>query len=105
MWFCPNGGARAQVPLTGSGFIDAFIGPMRNLHRIEGQPCQMDRLVDRMRQIAHQRRGHCGQAADQRRAMRHLEQQGGQDVAVGCGVKGDVATVLQHDQHPENPGH
>ena len=64
LWFCPNGGARAQVPLTGSWFIDAFIGPMRNLHRIEGQHCQMDRLVDRMRQI---------------------EQLGGQDVAVGSG--------------------
>lgn len=35
LWFCPNGGDWAQVPLTGSWFIEAFMGPMRNLQRFD----------------------------------------------------------------------
>jgi predicted dehydrogenase len=35
LWFCPNGGAWRQVPLTGSWFIEAFMGPMRNLQRFD----------------------------------------------------------------------
>lgn len=35
LWFCPNGGDWRQVPLTGSWFIDAFMGPMRNLQRFD----------------------------------------------------------------------
>ena len=35
VWFCPNGGAWAQVPLTGNWFIEAFMGPMRNLQRFD----------------------------------------------------------------------
>ena len=35
LWFCPNGGAWQQVPLTGSWFIEAFMGPMRNLQRFD----------------------------------------------------------------------
>ncbi|MBL9063776.1 Gfo/Idh/MocA family oxidoreductase [Tabrizicola sp.] len=33
LWFCENGGDWRQVPLTGSWFIEAFMGPMRNLQR------------------------------------------------------------------------
>lgn len=33
LWFCRNGGDWAQVPLTGSWFVDSFMGPMRNLQR------------------------------------------------------------------------
>lgn len=33
LWFCRNGGEWEQIPLTGSWFIDAFMGPMRNLQR------------------------------------------------------------------------
>lgn len=33
LWFCCNGGDWAQVPLTGSWFVDSFMGPMRNLQR------------------------------------------------------------------------
>jgi predicted dehydrogenase len=35
LWFCPNGGTWTKVPLTGSWFIDAFMGPMRNLQRFD----------------------------------------------------------------------
>lgn len=35
LWFCPNGGSWRQVPLTGSWFIEAFMGPMRNLQRFD----------------------------------------------------------------------
>lgn len=35
LWFCPNGGVWRQVPLTGSWFVDAFMGPMRNLQRFD----------------------------------------------------------------------
>ena len=35
LWFCPNGGTWGQVPLTGSWFIEAFMGPMRNLQRFD----------------------------------------------------------------------
>jgi len=35
LWFCPNGGTWAKVPLTGSWFIEAFMGPMRNLQRFD----------------------------------------------------------------------
>ena len=42
LWFCPNGGAWGQVPLTGSWFIDAFMGPMRNLQRFDaGEDAQL----------------------------------------------------------------
>jgi predicted dehydrogenase len=34
LWFCPAGGDWRQVPLTGSWFIDSFMGPMRNLQRV-----------------------------------------------------------------------
>ncbi len=33
LWFCPKGGDWAQVPLQGRWFVDAFMGPMRNLQR------------------------------------------------------------------------
>jgi predicted dehydrogenase len=33
LWFCPKGGEWAQVPLAGRWFVDAFMGPMRNLQR------------------------------------------------------------------------
>lgn len=33
LWFCPTGGDWAQIPLAGSWFIDAFMGPMRNVQR------------------------------------------------------------------------
>lgn len=35
LWFCPNGGDWRQIPLTGSWFIDSFMGPMRNLQRFD----------------------------------------------------------------------
>lgn len=35
LWFCPNGSTWSQVPLTGSWFIEAFMGPMRNLQRFD----------------------------------------------------------------------
>lgn len=35
LWFCPQGGCWRQVPLTGSWFIEAFMGPMRNLQRFD----------------------------------------------------------------------
>jgi predicted dehydrogenase len=35
LWFCPKGGDWVQVPLTGSWFIEAFMGPMRNLQRFD----------------------------------------------------------------------
>jgi len=35
LWFCPNGGSWRQVPLTGSWFIESFMGPMRNLQRFD----------------------------------------------------------------------
>jgi predicted dehydrogenase len=42
LWFCPNGGTWQQVPLTGSWFIEAFMGPMRNLQRFDaGEDAQL----------------------------------------------------------------
>jgi predicted dehydrogenase len=42
LWFCPNGGEWHQVPLTGSWFIEAFMGPMRNLQRFDaGEDAQL----------------------------------------------------------------
>lgn len=35
LWFCPNGGEWRQVPLTGSWFIESFMGPMRNVQRFD----------------------------------------------------------------------
>ena len=35
LWFCPNGGEWQQIPLTGSWFIESFMGPMRNLQRFD----------------------------------------------------------------------
>lgn len=35
LWFCAKGGDWAQVPLSGSWFIEAFMGPMRNLQRFD----------------------------------------------------------------------
>lgn len=35
LWFCPIGGDWHQVPLTGSWFIESFMGPMRNLQRFD----------------------------------------------------------------------
>ncbi|MFV0358635.1 Gfo/Idh/MocA family protein [Tropicimonas sp.] len=34
LWVCANGGEWRQVDLTGSWFIDAFMGPMRNVQRV-----------------------------------------------------------------------
>jgi len=34
LWLCRRGGAWEQVPLSGSWFIEAFMGPMRNLQRV-----------------------------------------------------------------------
>jgi predicted dehydrogenase len=36
LWFCPTGGDWREVPLTGSWFIESFMGPMRNLQRVAG---------------------------------------------------------------------
>ena len=35
LWFCPNGAEWQQIPLTGSWFVDSFMGPMRNLQRFD----------------------------------------------------------------------
>lgn len=35
LWFCPNDGDWRQIPLSGSWFIDSFMGPMRNLQRYD----------------------------------------------------------------------
>lgn len=35
LWFCRNGGDWEQIPLTGSWFIEAFMGPMRNVQRFD----------------------------------------------------------------------
>ncbi len=35
LWFCPNGGEWEQISLEGSWFIDAFMGPMRNVQRFD----------------------------------------------------------------------
>ena len=35
LWFCPNGGEWQQIPLTGSWFIESFMGPMRNVQRFD----------------------------------------------------------------------
>ena len=35
LWFCPNGSEWQQVPLTGSWFIDSFMGPKRNVQRFD----------------------------------------------------------------------
>lgn len=35
LWYCPNDGDWEQIPLDGSWFIDAFIGPMRNVQRFD----------------------------------------------------------------------
>ena len=35
LWFCSDGAEWRQVPLTGSWFIEAFMGPMRNLQRYD----------------------------------------------------------------------
>ena len=42
LWFCPIGGDWHQVPLTGSWFIESFMGPMRNLQRFDaGEDTQL----------------------------------------------------------------
>ena len=35
LWYCPTDGDWVQVPLTGSWFIESFMGPMRNLQRFD----------------------------------------------------------------------
>ena len=35
LWFCSNGNDWQQVPLEGNWFIDAFMGPMRNIQRFD----------------------------------------------------------------------
>ena len=35
LWFCPNGGEWQQIALEGSWFIEAFMGPMRNVQRFD----------------------------------------------------------------------
>ena len=35
LWFCKNQGEWQQVPLTGHWFVEAFMGPMRNLQRYD----------------------------------------------------------------------
>ena len=74
-------------------------------HGIIGQHGKVNRLVDGMGQIAHQRPGGGGQAADQRGAMGDFKQQRGQHITVGVGIQRDIATVLQHHQHAEHLGH
>lgn len=34
LWVCENGGEWEQIPLTGGWFIEAFMGPMRNVQRV-----------------------------------------------------------------------
>jgi predicted dehydrogenase len=42
LWFCPSGGGWRKVPLTGSWFIESFMGPMRNLQRFDaGEDTQL----------------------------------------------------------------
>ena len=35
LWHCRNGGDWKQIPLEGSWFVDAFMGPMRNVQRFD----------------------------------------------------------------------
>lgn len=35
LWFCPNAGDWQQIPLTGSWFIESFMGTMRNVQRFD----------------------------------------------------------------------
>lgn len=35
LWFCRNGRDWQQIPLLGNWFVDAFIGPMRNIQRFD----------------------------------------------------------------------
>ncbi|OIP82215.1 MAG: oxidoreductase [Rhodobacterales bacterium CG2_30_65_12] len=35
LWFCREGGDWEQIPLEGSWFIEAFMGPMRNVQRFD----------------------------------------------------------------------
>lgn len=42
LWYGPNGGDWVQVPLSGSWFIESFMGPMRNLQRFDaGEDSQL----------------------------------------------------------------
>ena len=53
-------------------------------HRLLGQNGKVHRLVDPLRQRPHHGCGGGGQPADQRRALRDLEHQGRQHIAVAC---------------------
>ena len=35
LWYCPDGGEWQQIALEGSWFIEAFMGPMRNVQRFD----------------------------------------------------------------------
>ncbi|MEM9106594.1 MAG: Gfo/Idh/MocA family oxidoreductase, partial [Pseudomonadota bacterium] len=35
LWFCRNGKDWQQIPLLGNWFVDAFVGPMRNIQRFD----------------------------------------------------------------------
>lgn len=35
LWFCPNGGEWELIPLSGSWFIESFMGTMRNVQRFD----------------------------------------------------------------------
>ncbi len=51
LWFCPNDGDWRQIPLTGSWFIDSFMGPMRNLQRFDAG--EDDRLFSGVEDAFH----------------------------------------------------
>jgi len=51
LWFCPDGGEWRQVPLSGSWFIDSFMGPMRNLQRFDSG--EDDRLFSGVEDAFH----------------------------------------------------
>ncbi len=47
LWFCPNGGDWEQIPLTGSWFIESFMGTMRNVQRFDaGEDATLFASVD-----------------------------------------------------------
>jgi predicted dehydrogenase len=51
LWFCPDGGEWRQIPLTGSWFIESFMGPMRNLQRFDAG--EDDRLFSGVEDAFH----------------------------------------------------
>ena len=51
LWFCANGGDWEQIPLSGSWFIEAFMGPMRNVQRFDAG--EDDRLFSGIEDAYH----------------------------------------------------